>query len=37
MNKELMFSSKSDEWSTPIDLFKGINELENKCQQQKIN
>lgn len=26
MNSELMFSSKSDEWSTPIDFFEKLND-----------
>lgn len=26
MNKELMFSSKKDDWETPIDLFNTLNE-----------
>ncbi len=26
MNTELMFSSKSDEWETPQDLFDKLNE-----------
>lgn len=27
MNKELMFSSKTDLWSTPQDLFDKLNEI----------